>query len=47
MSIGRSSSSAVNAIDNLSTLVDPKELDRLYEFERVLGVKFKQIDVKS
>ncbi len=35
------------ATGNVITLVDPKELDRLYEFERVLGVKFKQIDVKS
>ena len=32
---------------NVITLVDPKELDRLYEFERILGVKFIQIDVKN
>ena len=32
---------------NVITLVDPKELDRLYEFERILGVKFIQLDAKD
>ena len=35
------------ATGNVITLVDPKELDRLYEFERILRVQFKQLDVKS
>ncbi|MBR1580511.1 MAG: DEAD/DEAH box helicase [Selenomonadaceae bacterium] len=32
---------------NVITLVDPKELDRLYEFERILNIKFTQIDLKT
>ena len=35
------------ATGNVITLVDPKELDRLYEFERILRVQFKQLDVKN
>ncbi|MBQ9479645.1 MAG: DEAD/DEAH box helicase, partial [Selenomonadaceae bacterium] len=32
---------------NVITLVDPKELDRLYEFEHVLNIKFIQLDAKA
>ena len=35
------------ATGNVITLVDPKELDRLYEYERVLNVKFTQLDAKA
>ena len=35
------------ATGNVITLVDPKELDKLYEFERILKIKFTQIDVKA
>lgn len=31
------------ATGNVITLVDPKELDKLYEFERALDVQFKQL----
>lgn len=32
------------ATGNVISLVDPKELDKLYEFERILKIKFTQLD---